>query len=157
MVIDPTTKISEVMTRDVLFVRPDDTMEKVDELFRTHNIHHLPVLDENGKVVGIVSKTDYFKIIHGFTLFRNEKMESYNKAILRSLLVKEVMTKQVAKLHPDDTVMVAAGFFKENLFHAIPVVDSDGKLVGIVTTYDLLNYAYREPVFLPGEEGEEKG
>lgn len=151
MMIDPTMKVSEIMTREVLFVRPDDTMSKVDELFRTHNIHHLPVLNRDGVVVGMVSKTDYFKILHGFTLFRTEKSEEFNKAILRSLLVKEVMTKQVARLHPDDTVMVAAGFFRENLFHAIPVVDDEGKLVGIVSTYDMLNYAYREPVFLKEE------
>lgn len=149
--IDPTLKVSQIMTTDVMFVRPDDTMSKVDEIFRTNNIHHLPVLNSEGVVVGMVSKTDYFKVLHGFTLFRTEKSEEFNKAILRSLLVKEVMTKQVAKLHPDDSIMVAAGFFRENLFHAIPVVDDESKLVGIVSTYDMLNYAFREPVFLKEE------
>lgn len=152
MMIDPSLKVSQLMTTEVIFVRPDDPMTKVDEIFRSNNIHHLPVLDSEGVVVGIVSKTDYYKVLHGFTLFRTERSEEFNKAILRSLLVSEVMTKQVAKLHPDDTVMVAAGYFRENLFHALPVVDEEGKLVGILSSFDLLNYAYREPVFFKKEE-----
>ncbi len=146
--IDRTTTVSEIMTTDVIFLRPGDTMEKVADIFRMNNIHHIPIIDENGKVVGIVSQSDYHKILHGFTLFKTEKSEEYNKAILRSLLVKEVMTKQVAKLNPDDKLTVAAGYFRENLFHAIPVVDRKGSLVGIISTYDMLNYAFREEVFI---------
>jgi CBS domain-containing protein len=146
--IDRTTTVSEIMTTDVIFLRPGDTMEKVADIFRMNNIHHIPIIDDNGKVVGIVSQADYHKILHGFTLFKTEKSEEYNKAILRSLLVKEVMTKQVAKLNPDDKLTVAAGFFRENLFHAIPVVDKKGSLVGIISTYDMLNYAFREEVFI---------
>lgn len=146
--IDKTTTVGQLMTTNVLFVRPDDLMEKVDDIFRMNNIHHIPVIESSGKVVGIVSKTDYFKILHGFTLFKTEKSEEYNKAILRSLLVKEVMSKQVAKLNPEDGVMVAAGFFRENLFHALPVVDKRNNLVGILTTFDLLNYAFEEMALL---------
>jgi CBS domain-containing protein len=146
--IDKTVTVGQIMTTNVLFVKPNDTMDKVSEIFRMNNIHHVPVIGEDGKVVGIVSHTDYHKILHGFTLFKTEKSEEYNKAILRSLLVKEVMSRQVAKLNPNDSVMVAAGYFRENLFHAIPVVDKQSKLVGIVTTYDMLNYAYHEPAFI---------
>ena len=75
------------------------------------------------KVIGIVSKSDYLKLLHGFTLFKTHKSEEYNDAIMRSLLIKEVMTKQVATINPEDTIELAAGFFRENLFHALPVVD----------------------------------
>ncbi|MEY3053351.1 MAG: hypothetical protein RLY31_3136 [Bacteroidota bacterium] len=146
--IDRSLKVSQLMTTDVLFVRPDDIMEEVDKIFRRNNIHHIPVVDSNQQVVGMISRSDYYKILHGFTLFRTEKSESYNQAILRSLLAKEVMVRHVAKLNPEDTVTVAAGFFRENLFHAIPVVDNIGKLVGIITTFDLLNFAFQEPVLL---------
>ncbi len=142
--IDRTVTVGQVMTSNVLFVRPNDPMDRVGEIFKMNKIHHIPVIEEGGKVVGIISDTDYHKILHGFTLFKTEKSEEYNKAILRSLLVREVMTKQVAKLNPDDNIMIAAGYFRENLFRAIPVVDKAGLLVGILTTYDLLNYAYRE-------------
>lgn len=147
--IDPTIKVSDIMTSVVTFVQPDDIMTMVDDIFKTQNIHHIPVLDKDGKVSGIISKLDYFKVLHGITLFRTKKSELINQAVLRSLLVKEVMTRQVATLQHDTTLMVAAGYFRENLFHAIPIVDRNGVLQGIITTYDMLNYAYRLPGFLP--------
>ena len=145
---DRTTTIANIMTRDVFFAHPDDTMQRVDELFKGNNIHHIPVIDNDSRVVGIISKSDYLKVLHGFTLFKTEKSVEYNKAILRSLLVSEVMTKQVATLQPEDTVDIAVGYFRENLFHAIPVVDRQKKLVGILTTFDMLNFAFMEPALL---------
>lgn len=136
------------MTTDVLFVHPGDTMEKVSEIFSTSHIHHLPVVGEDGRVKGIVSKSDFLRLQHGFTLFKTEKAEEFNKAIFRSLLVEEVMIRQVAKLMPDFTLDYTAGVFRENLFHAMPVVNEHNQLVGIVSTYDLLNYAYRDEALL---------
>lgn len=130
------------MSTPVITVGPDDTMKRVQDIFRMNNIHHLPVVVE-GKVIGILSKSDYLRLLHGFTLFKTEKSTEYNDAIMRSLLVGEVMTKQVATLAPDDTLEMAAGFFRENLFHALPVV-SKGKLVGILTTFDLITFAFSE-------------
>lgn len=139
--VKKSTLVAEIMTENVIVLEPDETMDVVQEIFRKNNIHHLPVV-ENGRVVGMVSYTDYLKLLHGFTLFKTRKSDEYNDAILRSLLVKEVMTKQVATLKPEDTLEMAAGFFRENLFHALPVVDADDMLLGILTTYDLINYAY---------------
>ncbi|HRD81919.1 MAG: CBS domain-containing protein [Saprospiraceae bacterium] len=141
MTIDKTTTVAEIMTERVIVVRPNETMDVVQDIFRKNNIHHVPVVDK-GMVVGMVSHADYLKLLHGFTLFKTKKSDEYNDAILRSLLVKEVMTKQVATLGPEDSLELAAGFFRENLFHALPVVDEENMLIGIVTTYDLLNYAY---------------
>jgi acetoin utilization protein AcuB len=135
------TLVAEVMTEKVIVIEPDETMDVVQELFRKNNIHHLPVI-EHGKVMGMVSYSDYLKLLHGFTLFKTRKSDEYNDAILRSLLVKEVMTRQLATLRPEDSLETAAGFFRENLFHALPVVDEANMLVGIITTYDLINYAY---------------
>jgi CBS domain-containing protein len=145
---DRTTPIAQIMTRSVYFVHPDSTMQRVDELFRMHSIHHVPVIDEESHVVGIISKSDYLKVLHGFTLFKTEKSEEYNRAILRSLLAGEVMTRQVATLQPEDSVDIAAGYFRENLFHAIPVVDRQKRLMGIVTTFDMLNFAFLETALL---------
>lgn len=141
--MDKSTAIGAVMTTDVIAIAPDETMDQVRDIFQSNHIHHLPVVEE-GKVVGIISYSDYLKLLHGFTIFNTEKSEAYNAAILRSLLVSEVMTRQVATLHPEDSVMVAAGIFRENLFHALPVIDQHGQLVGIVTTFDLLNFAFND-------------
>lgn len=140
---DTTTTVGQIMSTPVITVTPSDTMDKIQGIFRSNNIHHIPVVD-NDKVVGIISNTDYLRLLHGFTLFKTEKSESYNNAILRSLLAGEVMTRQVATLSPEDSLIMAVGFFRENLFHALPVVNK-GKLVGIVTTFDLLTHAYSTP------------
>lgn len=142
--MDTNVSIKEIMTDTVITVQPDDTMDRVQRIFEQHTIHHLPVVSATGKVVGMVSKSDYLKLLHGFTLFKAQKSAEYNKAILRSLLVEEVMTRQVATLKADDTLLMAAGYFRENLFHAIPIVDDDHNLIGILSTYDLISFAFRD-------------
>ncbi|MCP3929149.1 MAG: CBS domain-containing protein [Bacteroidetes bacterium] len=132
------TKLSEIMSTDLITVKPHDAVQEINKGFEEKNIHHIPVKNENGQLAGIVSKSDFLKISYGFSLFRNLKIEEYNRSLYETLLVKDIMTKDVAHLLPNDTVEMAIGIFKENLFHAIPIVD-EGKLIGIVTTYDLLN------------------
>ena len=137
---DKTTTVAQIMSTPVITVGPNDTMSDVQDIFRKNNIHHIPVVDD-GKVVGIISKSDYYRLLHGFTLFKTQKSEQYNDAIMRSLLAGEAMTRQVATLAPGDSLEMAVGFFRENLFHALPVVDK-GRLIGILTTFDLLTHAY---------------
>ncbi|MCB0651381.1 MAG: CBS domain-containing protein [Saprospiraceae bacterium] len=138
-------KIMDVMTTEVVAVKATDTMDRVSLIFNSKEIHHIPVVNPENKVVGIISKTDYHKLEHGFTLFRSKESQAYNDAIMRSLLASDAMTKQVVTLLPTESISVAVDIFRENLFHAIPVVDEHQKLVGILTTYDLLNYAFRVP------------
>lgn len=140
---DKKAKVSQVMTTEVCTVRSNDTMDKVADLFKANYFHHLPVVDY-GKVVGIVSSTDYHMLEDHFTLFSNQNSESINNAIMRSLLVKDVMTRQVAVIRPDDTVEFAASIFRENLFHALPVTDGQRNFLGIITPFDLLNFAYAD-------------
>ncbi len=137
------TPVKEIMSSPVITLGPRDTMDKVKRIFDQNSIHHIPVVEE-GKVVGIISKHDLFKVLHGFTLFKSQQSDLHNQAILRSLLVGEVMTRQVAVLNEQDTLLMAAGFFRENYFHALPIIDDEGKLSGILTTYDLITHAYKD-------------
>ncbi len=145
--------VSQIMTVDPVTVTPHDTMEKVQELFQSHSFHHLPVVEE-GRVVGIISQADLYKLLHYFSLFRQHRSEEYNRSLLRSMLVRDVMSRKVVTLQPQDSLSVAAGIFRENLFHALPIVDEDKRLVGILTTYDLLTYAYMDEP-LPLEKSED--
>ena len=130
-----------IMTENVLTVGPDTVMTEVVRVFKTNNVHHIPVV-EKGRVLGMISASDYYKLEHHFTLFKTHRAEEMNAAIFNSLLAKEVMTTPVATVRATDTVQFAADIFKENLFHALPVVDDQKKIVGIVTPYDLVVYAY---------------
>ncbi|MFT5166712.1 MAG: acetoin utilization protein AcuB [Saprospiraceae bacterium] len=137
-------KLSEIMTTNLVTASPGDTMETVEKVFKNNDFHHLPIIDSDRKLVGILSKSDYLMMCDSMTIFKNINKEMQNRRFFHSVLIKDVMKKNIAKLKPDNTVMVAAGFFKENLFHAVPIVDDENRLLGIVTTFDLLNLAFSE-------------
>ncbi len=136
--------LSQIMSTDLITLRPDDTVDKVDEIFNSNSFHHIPVVDDDGKIAGIVSKSDFLMLSNKFTLFRAETERENNQRFFKSLLVSEIMTKQMATLQPGDSIRKAADFFRENLFHAIPVVGESKNLLGMVTTFDLINYAYSD-------------
>ncbi len=140
------TKLSEIMTTNVVTASPDDNLETLVKVFKNNDFHHLPVIDENQKLVGILSKSDYLMLCDSMSIFKNKYEEKQNNRFFKSMLIKDVMRKDIAKLKPENTVMIAAGFFRENLFHAVPIVDKEDKLLGIVTTFDLLNLAFKEPI-----------
>lgn len=142
------TPIKNLMTTDVVTIRPNDLMIVAKETFEANSFHHIPVVDEDEQLVGIISRHDYNKMLTTFSVFKNSKADIANRKFMMSMLVKDVMTKQVAKLHPDDPITVALGIFKENLFHALPIIDDENKVVGILTTFDMLNYAYDEKKLL---------
>ena len=139
--------VSEIMSRDLLIVKPEDTLDRVGEIFNSHSIHHIPVVEAGGELVGIVSKLDFMRVNHMFTLFDKDKYQEYNKKLHRCMQVKEIMTRRLAKLNPEDPLSVAIGIFQENLFHALPVVDGS-TLVGMLTTMDVINYCCRDEVLL---------
>ncbi len=143
MDIDLTRPVKDIMARDLIVVGPYEPVSVVADVFDSHDIHHLPVVDEEGLLEGLVSKSDFLKISHGFTLFNAQRKEEYARALYESLLVKDIMTRKLATIGPEESVRKAADIFRENLFHALPVINSNGKLLGILTTYDLLTYAYR--------------
>ncbi len=134
--------ISEFMTRYLITVTQNTNLDKVYDIFENNNIHHLPVVDGEA-LVGIISKVDVYKITHCISLFRSKSNEAYNEKLLRSLLAEEIMTKDVVVLSPSDTASRAAILFAQNKYHALPVVDN-GKLVGIVSTLDMIELAFNE-------------
>ncbi len=127
--------ISSIMTTDLITVNPADKLSEVQRIFSEKRIHHLPVVRFQ-KIVGIISKTDLLSFLKGAS--NHGKDKSYmNSTRLNNYLAEDIMTSRMAKLEPTDRIDVAIEVFKENLFHALPVID-DEKLVGIVTTYDII-------------------
>jgi acetoin utilization protein AcuB len=141
--MDKWTEVRLVMTRDLITAGPDDTLSSVYEKVKTHHIQHIPVV-EGAKILGIISKGDLHRMEHHLTLFNAQKAVISNKQVFDTVLAKEIMVKQIVKLRDKDTVSVAVDLFRENLFHALPVVNAKDELVGIVTPLDLLKYAFDE-------------
>ncbi len=120
--------VSTIMTRNLITVSPEDNLNKVREIFSSHRIHHLPVAD-NGKLVGLITTYDLFKLGKSHEEYENIKVTS-------------IMTEKLATLEPNAKVGTACEVFLENLFHALPIVDENGMLVGIVTTFDVMKYTH---------------
>ena len=139
-------KLSEIMTTNVISLSEKDLIIKIDEIFEMNSFHHIPIVGDNQKVTGIIARSDYDVLASSMILFQDSPEQLGNQEIFNSLRVKEIMKTPVATLRPYDTVQIAAGIFKENLFHAIPITNDDGILVGIVTTFDMINYAYNLPI-----------
>lgn len=128
------------MTRKPATVSPSDNLEKVRSLFEKQGFHHVPVV-ENNHLIGIVSYTDYLQVIRD--LYGSAQEQRINERLLHTLLVKEIMTEHPVCLAPTDTVEDALRVFKSNHFHAVPVIEGDRHLVGIVSTHDLIRVLER--------------
>ena len=133
--------ISEIMTKELKTVSTLDLVTAVSDLFEQNDFHHIPVVDDQSRLEGIISRHDFNLLCDKSTLF-NERSELINDRVFQSLIVKDIMTPRVVTVTSDEPISKAAHIMRENLFHAIPVVDQDQFLVGIVTTYDLLSYAF---------------
>ena len=135
--------LSEVMLPNLVVLKPTDTLDKASELFKLYPFHHLPVVDEQMILMGMISSTDLERASHGTSLFRQSGKEAQNAALLRSLLVREVMVDAVFQLSGKHTIRDAYEAFKKGRFRSIPIVD-DGFLVGLVTPLDLVRYLVEE-------------
>lgn len=135
------TPVSQIMTRKPATVKPLDNLEVVRHIFEKNGFHHIPVVDNN-QLTGMVSYTDYLKAIR--ELFDNPEEQHTNAKVLNAMLVKDVMTEYLVCLTPDNTVEDALEIFKNNQFHAIPIVGNHHQLAGIITTYDLIKVLERE-------------
>ncbi len=139
--------VSEIMTKTLVVATPNMTLDKVKELIDAHAFNHIPVV-ENGTLKGIISQIDLYRVSHCVDLFHSKKNAELNDRLFQSLLAEEVMSSDSVVISPTDPISHAAALLQHSNFHALPVV-SDGKLVGLLTTYDLIAYAYKcQPVMV---------
>ena len=126
--------VKTIMTSDLLTVSENDPLSRLKEIFEAHRFHHVPVT--NGEeLVGMISKTDFLFFTKGY--LKSKIGQDFENIRLNTHEVKEIMTTGVATLDVNDKVNVALEVFKENLFHALPILE-EGKLAGIVTTFDII-------------------
>lgn len=124
-------RISKFMTAEAVTVHPEDSLEVVKHLLFEKHFHHLPVVDAEGKLKGIITSWDLIK--------SNKRFEEYG-----DYKVEDLMTTNVATLGPNELIGAAAMVFLKHLFHGLPIVDDDGKLLGIITTHDILKYEFQK-------------
>jgi predicted transcriptional regulator len=122
------------MTKQVVYVSAEDSLETIKEVFDTMNIHHVPVVHLR-KIEGIISKNDFNLFLRGVPT--NAIDEMLEETRLKNFKAKDIMTTRMAKVESTDKMNVVLEVFKINRFHALPVVDNN-ELVGIITTHDII-------------------
>ena len=120
--------IDKVMTSDPATVSPQSSAAEARRLLESNVIHHLPVV-EGDRLVGIVSSSDLLKL-H----LLDDKMAIFTRAT-----VDQIMETNVTVLGKKSTLREAVEKLSMGNFHALPVVDRKRRLLGIVTSTDLLN------------------
>lgn len=136
------TEVYHLMTSELITVSPDSTMQEVREIFDANRIHHIPVVKADGQLEGILGRREYYILLDHFSLFNKKSVDTVNQNFLRSILVKEVMKENPVAINESGTVEEAYEIFNDNLIQALPVINSSGKLTGILTTFDLLKHAF---------------
>jgi len=126
-----TERVDRVMSA-VLSVRPEDSAGTVLRLFAEYPIHHLPVVSGR-KVVGLVSSADVLKL----DAFRRPGDASSNDYLTR-VNVTDMMTSPAITIRPHQSLIDAAHLMASHGIHALPVVDADEQLLGILTTTDII-------------------
>jgi len=126
--------VREIMSRNVKTLGRNDKLSAVGDLMKVDRIRHMPIIDEQGGVVGIVSQRDLFLsgLVRalGFWTSATEK-------VLDSLLVKEIMTKDVVTTTPDTPLSEAALVMCDIKIGCLPVVEGSA-LFGILTEGDFV-------------------
>jgi CBS domain-containing membrane protein len=127
-------KVRDLMTPEVTTLGRNQKLSVAEELMSLGRIRHLPVLDEEGKLAGLVSQRDLF---HS-GLLRALGYGKHASARARDALpVKEVMTTEVVTTGPDVPLAEAAGLMFEKKIGCLPVIER-GRLVGILTESDFV-------------------
>jgi len=137
--------VGDVMTREVVTVRPETPMRELVEDLVNRRFRAVPVVDEEGHVVGIVTNGDLVR--RGGLPVRLELLQTFDTPALHAQLARlaephrevgEVMTSPVVTVRPEVDVRQAAALMIRRRLKRLPVVDAAGRLVGIVSRVDLL-------------------
>ncbi|MBF0211651.1 MAG: CBS domain-containing protein [Desulfamplus sp.] len=128
--------VSRSMVKEVITVDKDLSVFEAYDKMKANKIRHLPVVDDKNNLIGIVTDRD-IRSAMPFSLLKGGKNEE-EKAKIADLKVKDIMTQNPMTISPMYTIQDALLMIQKEKVGAFPVVDSEGKLTGILSVRDLL-------------------
>ncbi len=148
--MEQTYLVKDLMTPNPVTVKPFDLVETVLQRLEDNHVSGLPVVDDDDKVIGVISEADllfrerpiklplYLNFLGSF--FYLEPPGKFKQQLRKTLgvLVQDVMTANPITVTPDTPIAKAANFMIEKRVNRLPVIDNQGQLVGIITREDLL-------------------
>jgi CBS domain-containing protein len=132
--------VSEIMQRHVAIAAPDERLDLVDDIMRLGRVRHMPVV-ERERLVGMLSSHD---VLAASLAKVFDVEETHRRTFLRAVDVREVMVKPVTTLPPEATLREAAELIVTRKIGCVAVVGPDERLLGLVTTTDLIRAALLE-------------
>ena len=141
-------RVKDVMSKDIVAVYPDDSLHEALELIVENRVSALPVTNGNGQCVGLLSTSDLIDLTHELddelqnlgraSVGKREWLIEQLAGSLGSEYVSEQMTQDVATISPEASLPEAAAMMLRNRVHRLPVTGKDNKLLGIVSTIDIM-------------------
>jgi acetoin utilization protein AcuB len=128
--------VSRSMTRKVITAGPKVGIFEAQELMAVHKIRHLPVTDANGRLIGIVTDRDIRSALP-YEFFKKTPTKA-EKEKFSKLQVKDIMSKNPITILPTYTIQDALMMIQDSRVGALPVVDEENRLKGIISVRDLL-------------------
>ncbi len=153
-------KIKEIMTKDVVSLKPDDTAQEALASLSKMQISGLPVIDAGGKLVGMFTEKDilsyilpsYISKVGRFIYEENPKSTKKKFAELNKIKVAQLMRREVVTTTEEVALCEVARIMLTQKARRIPVLDKSGKVAGIVARCDLLRaFAQEAGVAVKGE------
>jgi len=143
-------KARDLMRRDLTSLEPDTLVHEAIYIMEQSGLSTLPVVDEEGKLVGIITEHDliqaalpeYFEMLHSVTFLPNLNQIQKRLKEMAFRPVSEYM-KEVFSVHLDDEDLHIADLLIRKRLKQIPVVDGEGHLVGVIRRIDLLSRLIR--------------
>jgi CBS domain-containing protein len=145
-----TKTVADVMTPDPIAIKSQAPLQEAITLLADKRISGLPVLDDQGKLVGVISETDlmwqetgvdappYIMFLDSVIYLQNPAR--YEKEIHKALgqTVGEVMSDKPISIYPHQTLKEAAHLMHEKKIRRLPVINDDGQVIGIITQGDII-------------------
>lgn len=132
--------VSSIMTTNLITLDVKESLEKAEHLFKKYKIRHIPVI-ENDKIIGMISLNDILRISFADGAYREE--ENISSSIYEMFTIRQLMIGNLETVSPDTTIKDVAKLLVKREFHSLPVVEN-GRLIGMVTTTDLIKYLLKK-------------
>jgi len=125
------------MTQPAITVGPTHPLREVIQSMETHDIRHVAVVEDGGRLLGLISHRDVLRSQEGSLSGAPSAEQSHMN---RWIEARWVMTKEVRTVHPDTPALEAALILRSHRYGCVPVVE-EGRLVGMLTDSDFVEYA----------------
>lgn len=132
-------RVRDLMSSEVVTLERDETLDIADRIMSLGRIRHMPVLDADGRLCGVVSQRDLFR---GALASAVGLPKAAQARLLGALLVRDVMAADPVTTTPDTPLKEAAAVMLHRKIGCLPVLDG-GKLVGILTEADFVAHLAR--------------